>query len=164
MKLFDVIANAFSQDEDFHDESEREKLQFFRPEHISNRQEYILKKVSPGLESQGKVTYYRDGVETKLFHFMYWVPKLDIVVQQLANSSLAEVSHEPDSDREEGMNLVIGPRLNPLDEVGPVTSDQKAEIHKAAPTYEELSPSQELLETGIKVIDLICPFAKGGKG
>jgi F-type H+-transporting ATPase subunit beta len=52
---------------------------------------------------------------------------------------------------------------NPIDEVGPVSSDQKAEIHKAAPTYEELSPSQELLETGIKVIDLICPFAKGGK-
>ena len=52
---------------------------------------------------------------------------------------------------------------NPIDEVGPVSSDQQAEIHKAAPTYEELSPSQELLETGIKVIDLICPFAKGGK-
>ena len=52
---------------------------------------------------------------------------------------------------------------NPIDEVGPVSSDQKAEIHKAAPKYEELSPSQELLETGIKVIDLICPFAKGGK-
>ena len=49
---------------------------------------------------------------------------------------------------------------NPIDEVGPVSSDQKAEIHKAAPTYEELSPSQELLETGIKVIDLICPFAR----
>ena len=49
---------------------------------------------------------------------------------------------------------------NPIDEVGPVSSDQKAEIHKAAPTYEELSPSQELLETGIKVIDLICPSPK----
>ncbi|MFO5490921.1 F0F1 ATP synthase subunit beta, partial [Klebsiella pneumoniae] len=36
-------------------------------------------------------------------------------------------------------------------------------IHREAPTYEELSNSQELLETGIKVMDLICPFAKGGK-
>ena len=38
-----------------------------------------------------------------------------------------------------------------------------ASIHRKAPAYDELSPSQELLETGIKVIDLICPFAKGGK-
>ena len=36
-------------------------------------------------------------------------------------------------------------------------------IHRKAPSYDELAPSQELLETGIKVIDLICPFAKGGK-
>ncbi|MFL6651874.1 MAG: F0F1 ATP synthase subunit beta, partial [Sulfurifustaceae bacterium] len=51
----------------------------------------------------------------------------------------------------------------PIDEVGPVKSDQKRAIHQKAPTFEDLSPSQELLETGIKVIDLICPFAKGGK-
>ena len=38
-----------------------------------------------------------------------------------------------------------------------------ASIHRKAPAYDELSPSQELLETGIKVIDLVCPFAKGGK-
>ncbi|RJX33522.1 MAG: F0F1 ATP synthase subunit beta [Oxalobacter sp.] len=52
---------------------------------------------------------------------------------------------------------------NPIDEAGPVMTDVRASIHRKAPTYEELSPSQELLETGIKVIDLICPFAKGGK-
>ena len=52
---------------------------------------------------------------------------------------------------------------NPIDERGPVDQTQTASIHRKAPTYEELSPSQELLETGIKVIDLICPFAKGGK-
>ncbi len=52
---------------------------------------------------------------------------------------------------------------NPIDEAGPVQTDVRASIHRKAPTYEELSPSQELLETGIKVIDLICPFAKGGK-
>src|SRR2546423_5299616 len=51
----------------------------------------------------------------------------------------------------------------PIDERGPVASDLTAPIHRKAPTYDELSPSQELLETGIKVIDLMCPFAKGGK-
>ena len=51
----------------------------------------------------------------------------------------------------------------PIDEAGPVGAEQTASIHRKAPSYEELSPSQELLETGIKVIDLICPFAKGGK-
>ncbi|WP_019139937.1 F0F1 ATP synthase subunit beta [Noviherbaspirillum massiliense] len=52
---------------------------------------------------------------------------------------------------------------NPIDERGPVATDVRAAIHRKAPAYDELSPSQELLETGIKVIDLVCPFAKGGK-
>ncbi|UPL21882.1 F0F1 ATP synthase subunit beta [Alcaligenes faecalis] len=51
----------------------------------------------------------------------------------------------------------------PIDEVGPIQSDERRAIHQAAPTFDELSPSVELLETGIKVIDLVCPFAKGGK-
>ena len=51
----------------------------------------------------------------------------------------------------------------PIDERGPVNADLHMSIHRKAPTYDELSPSQELLETGIKVIDLVCPFAKGGK-
>ncbi|MBI3382148.1 MAG: F0F1 ATP synthase subunit beta [Aquabacterium sp.] len=51
----------------------------------------------------------------------------------------------------------------PIDERGPVDAAQTAPIHRKAPAYDELSPSQELLETGIKVIDLVCPFAKGGK-
>lgn len=52
---------------------------------------------------------------------------------------------------------------NPIDEAGPIGEEDRREIHQPAPSYEELSPNQELLETGIKVIDLICPFAKGGK-
>ncbi|MFL6699391.1 MAG: F0F1 ATP synthase subunit beta [Vitreoscilla sp.] len=52
---------------------------------------------------------------------------------------------------------------NPIDERGPVDMTLSAQIHRKPPSYDELSPSQELLETGIKVIDLICPFAKGGK-
>ena len=51
----------------------------------------------------------------------------------------------------------------PIDERGPVASTKTASIHRKAPSYDDLNPSQELLETGIKVIDLICPFAKGGK-
>nr|MBF0685035.1 F0F1 ATP synthase subunit beta [Pseudomonas sp.] len=51
----------------------------------------------------------------------------------------------------------------PIDEVGPIDSDERRPIHALAPTFAELSPSVELLETGIKVIDLVCPFAKGGK-
>jgi F-type H+-transporting ATPase subunit beta len=51
----------------------------------------------------------------------------------------------------------------PVDEAGPVGAEDSWSIHRKAPTYEELSPTTEILETGIKVIDLICPFAKGGK-
>jgi F-type H+-transporting ATPase subunit beta len=51
----------------------------------------------------------------------------------------------------------------PIDEAGPVKTEKRRSIHQAAPKFDELSPSVELLETGIKVIDLICPFAKGGK-
>ena len=51
----------------------------------------------------------------------------------------------------------------PIDEKGPVSADKAMPIHRKAPSYEELAASTELLETGIKVIDLICPFAKGGK-
>ena len=51
----------------------------------------------------------------------------------------------------------------PIDEAGPIDQTTTREIHQKAPKFDELSPSTELLETGIKVIDLICPFAKGGK-
>lgn len=52
---------------------------------------------------------------------------------------------------------------NPVDEAGSVNSESKRAIHQAAPKFDELSAATELLETGIKVIDLLCPFAKGGK-
>ena len=51
----------------------------------------------------------------------------------------------------------------PIDERGPIGEKKRMPIHRKAPTYEELASSNELLETGIKVIDLICPFAKGSK-
>src|SRR5437870_6254345 len=71
-----------------------------------------------------------------------------------------------------GISVPVGPKTlgrimdvlgRPIDEQGSVGADKTMPIHRDAPTFEELSPSTELLETGIKVIDLICPFAKGGK-
>ena len=52
---------------------------------------------------------------------------------------------------------------NPIDEAGPIGEEERWGIHRPAPSYAEQSGSNELLETGIKVIDLVCPFAKGGK-
>ena len=51
----------------------------------------------------------------------------------------------------------------PIDEAGPIGEQDRWSIHREAPAYAEQSMSNELLETGIKVIDLVCPFAKGGK-
>jgi len=51
----------------------------------------------------------------------------------------------------------------PIDEAGPIGEEEKWSIHREAPSYEEQASANELLETGIKVIDLVCPFAKGGK-
>lgn len=52
---------------------------------------------------------------------------------------------------------------NPIDEKGPIGEEERASIHRKAPGYADQASSNELLETGIKVIDLVCPFAKGGK-
>ncbi len=52
---------------------------------------------------------------------------------------------------------------NPIDEAGPIGEQERWEIHRSAPSYDEQAGGNDLLETGIKVIDLMCPFAKGGK-
>lgn len=52
---------------------------------------------------------------------------------------------------------------DPIDEAGPIGEKERASIHRKAPAFSEQAAANELLETGIKVIDLICPFAKGGK-
>ena len=71
-----------------------------------------------------------------------------------------------------GISVPVGPKTlgrimdvlgRPIDEQGPVAAEKTMPIHRDAPTFEDLSPSTELLETGIKVIDLVCPIAKGGK-
>jgi len=52
---------------------------------------------------------------------------------------------------------------DPIDEAGPIGEEERMPIHRAAPSFADQAASNELLETGIKVIDLVCPFAKGGK-
>lgn len=71
-----------------------------------------------------------------------------------------------------GILVPVGPKTlgrimdvlgRPIDDAGPIGEEQRMPIHREAPKFDELSPSVDLLETGIKVIDLVAPFAKGGK-
>ncbi len=71
-----------------------------------------------------------------------------------------------------GITVPVGPATlgrimdvlgRPIDDAGPIGTQDRRAIHQLAPKFDELSPSVDLLETGIKVIDLVCPFAKGGK-
>ncbi|PCI48293.1 MAG: F0F1 ATP synthase subunit beta, partial [Moraxellaceae bacterium] len=64
---------------------------------------------------------------------------------------------------EETLGRIMDVLGNPIDEAGPIGEKERLPIHRASPTYAEQAVSDELLETGIKVIDLVCPFAKGGK-
>ncbi|MCB1607985.1 MAG: F0F1 ATP synthase subunit beta, partial [Xanthomonadales bacterium] len=72
----------------------------------------------------------------------------------------------------EGIKVPVGTKTlgrimdvlgTPIDEAGPIGEEERWVIHRNAPSYEEQAATSELLETGIKVIDLMCPFAKGGK-
>ena len=103
------------------------------------------------------------------------------VEQQLGDGIVRTIALGSSDGLRRGMKVVntgnpimvpIGPKTlgrimdvlgRPIDEAGPIGAEKTASIHRMAPRYEDLSPSQELLETGIKVIDLICPFLKGGK-
>jgi F-type H+-transporting ATPase subunit beta len=71
-----------------------------------------------------------------------------------------------------GIVVPVGPKTlgrimdvlgRPIDNAGPIGEEKRMPIHRDAPKFDELSPSVDLLDTGIKVIDLVCPFAKGGK-
>ena len=64
---------------------------------------------------------------------------------------------------EETLGRIVDVLDNPIDEKGPVNAQEQMPIHRKAPTYEDQIGDNEVLETGIKVIDLICPFARGGK-
>ncbi len=76
------------------------------------------------------------------------------------------------TDTEAAINIPVGPGTlgrimnvvgHPVDELGPINATQTLPIHREAPKFDELSTGRDMLETGIKVIDLLEPFAKGGK-
>ena len=103
------------------------------------------------------------------------------VQQQLGESRVRCVAMEPTDGMVRGMKAIdlggpitvpvgkatLGRVLNvigePVDKLGPVNSDKRMPIHRAAPSFEEQSTTAEMFETGVKVIDLIQPFLKGGK-
>ena len=97
----------------------------------------------------------------------------DGVVRTIAMGSTEGLSRGLDvSNTQEPIKVPVGTETlgrimdvlgDPIDEKGPIGEKERAPIHRKAPTYAEQSPTSELLETGIKVIDLVCPFAKGGK-
>jgi F-type H+/Na+-transporting ATPase subunit beta len=64
---------------------------------------------------------------------------------------------------EETLGRIMDVLGDPIDEKGPVNAKERMSIHRKAPKYEDQKGGNETLETGIKVIDLICPFARGGK-
>ncbi|MBQ74198.1 MAG: F0F1 ATP synthase subunit beta [Gammaproteobacteria bacterium] len=64
---------------------------------------------------------------------------------------------------EETLGRIMDVLGNPIDERGPIGEKERMPIHRKPPSFEEQSGGRDLLETGVKVIDLICPFAKGGK-
>ena len=64
---------------------------------------------------------------------------------------------------EDTLGRIMNVLGDPIDECGPIETEEKWSIHREAPKFTELSATTELLETGLKVIDLVCPFAKGGK-
>ncbi|HET8609267.1 MAG TPA: F0F1 ATP synthase subunit beta [Burkholderiales bacterium] len=103
------------------------------------------------------------------------------VQQQLGDGVVRTIALGSSDGLQRGMDVIntgapisvpVGPQTlgrimdvlgRPVDERGPVSSEKIMSIHREAPAFDELAASTELLETGIKVIDLICPFAKGGK-
>jgi len=85
----------------------------------------------------------------------------DGLKRDLAVSNSGETIQVPVGQKTLGRIMdVLG---DPIDEKGDIGEETKWGIHRTAPEFDELAASDELLETGIKVIDLVCPFAKGGK-
>ena len=85
----------------------------------------------------------------------------DGLKRDLAVSNTGETIQVPVGQKTLGRIMdVLG---NPIDEKGDIGEEVKWGIHRKSPDFDELAASNELLESGIKVIDLVCPFAKGGK-
>jgi len=123
------------------------------------------------------------GALPKIYDALY-IDELDITVevqQQLGDSVIRGIAMGDTNGLKRGVSIrntgapiqvpvgkeTLGRIMDvlgrPIDEQGPIGEKSRLPIHRAAPTFDEQSANNELLETGIKVIDLLCPFAKGGK-
>lgn len=128
------------------------------------------------------VEFPRDAVP-KIYDALY-LPEKDIILevqQQLGDGVVRTIAMGPAEGLSRGLEVVntgkpitvpvgkktLGRIMNvlgqPIDEAGPISQEHMLPIHRAAPKFIEQAITTELLETGIKVIDLLCPFAKGGK-
>ncbi len=103
------------------------------------------------------------------------------VQQQLGDGVVRAIAMGPTEGLRRGMQVkntgapitvpvgekTLGRILNvlgePIDEAGPIETDERLPIHRSAPSFIDQANSTQILETGIKVLDLVCPFAKGGK-
>jgi F-type H+/Na+-transporting ATPase subunit beta len=147
---------------------------------------HVIQVAGPTIEIQ-----FPEGHVPKLFNAVqvtsegFDVPmKIDItaeVAQHIGEGRVRTIAMEPTDGLVRGMKAVdtggpitipvgkptLGRVLNvlgqPVDNMGPVETDQKMPIHRPAPTFEEQSTSLEMFETGIKVIDLLEPYLRGGK-
>ncbi len=128
------------------------------------------------------VKFARDTVP-KIYHALR-VEETNLVLevqQQLGDGVVRTIAMGATDGLRRGMNVTdtgepitvpvgketLGRIMNvlgdPIDEAGPIDTQQRLPIHRSPPAFADQAASEELLETGIKVIDLICPFAKGGK-
>ncbi|MBF0236415.1 MAG: F0F1 ATP synthase subunit beta [SAR324 cluster bacterium] len=126
----------------------------------------------PAIYNALEINYQIDGKDTRL---------ICEVQQHLGESTVRTVSMGSTDGLARGMKVgdlgepisvpvgpgVLGRIINvigePVDELGPVTHEKRYPIHRDAPAFEEQVTSQQMFVTGIKVLDLLCPFSKGGK-
>ena len=141
----------------------------------------IIQVISAVLDikfSEGNLPEINDAVEVPLKNGGKLVVE---VAQHLGDDTVRCIAMGPTDGLVRGMDAIatgapisvpvgentLGRMFNvlgePIDEVEPPQTEEKWAIHRPAPSFEELSTSQEMLETGIKVVDLLCPYQKGGK-
>ena len=141
----------------------------------------IIQVISAVLDikfSEGNLPEINDAVEVPLKNGGKLVVE---VAQHLGDDTVRCIAMGPTDGLVRGMDAIatgapisvpvgentLGRMLNvlgePIDEVEPPQTEEKWAIHRPAPSFEEQATSQEMLETGIKVVDLLCPYQKGGK-
>ena len=141
----------------------------------------IIQVISAVLDikfSEGNLPEINDAVEVPLKNCGKLVVE---VAQHLGDDTVRCIAMGPTDGLVRGMDAIatgapisvpvgentLGRMFNvlgePIDEVEPPQTEEKWAIHRPAPSFEEQATSQEMLETGIKVVDLLCPYQKGGK-